>query len=96
MSVARSTLKRVLRERTGRAPRQAWTQACSWLRVNWGGSSSNTTGRYWMVARNRAMPVPRKNRFSGITGIGPHPFSTPRRVKIQARLFPSDKHRPQP
>ena len=45
-------------------PASASTLRCSCSRVNCGGISSNTTGRYLILARSRAMPVARMRRWS--------------------------------
>ncbi|CFP70283.1 Uncharacterised protein [Bordetella pertussis] len=45
-------------------PARASTAICSCSSVNSGGISSNTTGRYLILARRRAMPVARMRRWS--------------------------------
>ncbi len=45
-------------------PAKASIVFCSCKSVNWSGKSSNTTGRYLILARRRAMPVAKMRRWS--------------------------------
>ena len=70
-------------------PASASTACCNCSRVNWAGISSNTTGRYLILARSRAMPVARMRRWSwrmGSPGKASPRQPAPRGLGHQARL----------
>ena len=69
-------------------PASASTLRCSCSRVKVGGISSNTTGRYLILARSRAMPVARMRRWS--TGHRLGRVSTARRRAVAHRF----RHQP--